>query len=160
MPITNIINVEDIITITISDSTVITKIYIDSLDNSSNMYSTTDSLHTNVISTISQSTNIITIDASSLILDNSAFIVTLTYATGSVTSFYYDKEELYYAKVKLLTEPYNAILEDADQDLIQSTILRSNLFDYAVTNSLLEDQISLYKDLSRLLDISIITETV
>jgi len=53
MTITNITNIADVITITINDSTVITKIYIDALENSSNMYSTTDDLHTNVISTIS-----------------------------------------------------------------------------------------------------------
>lgn len=153
MKITNIKLVNGIITITLDSSASVDKVYIDTLDNDKNKYSSVDSEHTYVIDDPDTHSNTIQIDSKTLSpeLDTSAFTVLI----NGVLGFYYDDKELYYKEVELLTTYCSTCLDKWQKEAMVVFMLKKQLLDYAIANNLVEDQISYYIDLARMLRIDV-----
>ena len=128
------------------------KIWIDTLDNVDNMYSTKDSDHSYTITEFDgQEDDDVAINFDRVPgLDKSAFIVT---ADGDDIGFYFDDNELLYKEVDLLTNYCSTCLDQHQKERIVLFMVKFNLFQYAVENELLEDQIQYYMDLARLVGI-------
>lgn len=152
MKINKIQIVNDKLTITLDSSAQsITKVYIDTLLNDKNKYSVEDSEHDWVITDFTTSENSILIDFKELYpeLDTSAFTV---YING-VLGFYYDEKEIYYKEIELLTTNCSTCLDKEQKERMVLFMLKQQLLEYAVNNNLVEDQISFYRDLARMLKI-------
>lgn len=85
-------------------------------------------------------------------LEETAYIVTVI-TDETVRELVYDKNNLYHSTVSLLTSFCNTCLDKHQKEKIMLYGLKSQLFDYAMVNDLLEDSISYYTDICRLLDI-------
>lgn len=85
-------------------------------------------------------------------LEETAYIVTII-ADETVRELVYDKNNLYHNAVSLLTSFCNTCLDKHQKEKIMLYGLKSQLFDYAMVNDLLEDSISYYTDICRLLGI-------
>lgn len=156
MKITDINILDNTIKVTIQDieSAEITKVYIDSIYNYNNIFSSKDEDHTFTIDQFSTLDNSIQIDLSSNEdIDTSAFIVTI----NGESAFYFDKQELYYKQIELLTEHCSTCLDKEQKEKIVLFILKYQLLQYAISNNLLEDQINYYKDIARMLKIDVIS---
>lgn len=128
-------------------------VYIDIVENHENKYSDKDEDHTYAVRNFNVGGNQIAIDLNTLDpeLDRSAFIVNVN---GEV-AFYYDKKELYYRQVELLTTYCSTCLDKQQKDRMVLFVMKQQLLDYAVANDLLDDQIDYYKDLARMLSIDL-----
>lgn len=131
-----------------SPSASIAKLYIDSLDNNINKYSTDEDKHDYVIIDMSKVGNTITVVMLPE-LDTSAFTITI----NGILGFYYDDKELYYKQIELLTTYCNTCLDKEQKENVVVFNMRSNLLKYSLTNDLTEDAISHYKDIVRMLNI-------
>lgn len=136
-----------------TDGSSIDKVYIDTLDNEQNKYAEEDNKHTYVINKFETTDNLVHIELDELVpeLDRSAFTVSINGTVG----FYFDKQELYYKQIDLLTNYCSTCLDKHQKELMVLFLLKQNLLEYAVSNNLLEDQISYYKDLARMLHIDL-----
>lgn len=152
MKITNISLVDNTLTISLDSSASISNVYIDTLDNDKNKYSTNKEDHTWAPGINQQGNNII-IDTTTLKpeLDSSAF----TILVDNVLGFYYDEKELYNKEICLLTEFCSTCLDKAQKEREVLFVIKHELLQYAKENDLLEDQINLYKDIARMLNIDI-----
>lgn len=156
MKITDINILDNTINITVdnTESAEITKVYIDSIYNYDNIFSPKDEDHTFTIDQFSTLDNKIQIDLSSNEdIDTSAFIITI----DGKSAFYFDKQELYYKQIELLTEHCSTCLDKEQKEKIVLFILKYQLLQYAISNDLLEDQINYYKDIARMLKIDVIS---
>lgn len=135
-----------------------TKVYIDSVCNSANVYSMEDDKHDHSFKDLKD------LDTSNKFeyeinlpegLDMSAFTVTANYSESSEAALYYDTKELYYKEVNLLTEYCNTCLDKQQKEKLVLFILKQQLFQYAIENNLIDDQIAYYKDLARMLKIEV-----
>lgn len=151
MKIANITIEENNIVITLDAATEVTKVYIDTLDNDANKYSATDSEHIWTIADFTMEGSKITIDYTVLDpeLDKSAFTVLI----NNVLGFYYDEKELYNKEICLLTEFCSTCLDKAEKEREVLFVIKYELMKYAKDNELIEDQISTYRDLARMLNI-------
>lgn len=143
--------VDNILTITLDETTSVSKVWIDTLDNYDNMYSAEDDKHSYVITSPQISRNTVQIDVETLSpeLDTSAFLVTINGSMG----FYYDKKELYYKEIDLLTNYCSTCLDKHQKERMVLFMTKYHLFQYAVENDLVEDQVNYYIDLARMLGI-------
>lgn len=151
MKIANITIEENNVVITLDAAAEVTKVYIDTLDNDANKYSATDSEHIWVITDFTMEDSTITIDYTVLDpeLDRSAFTVLI----NDVLGFYYDEKELYNKEICLLTEFCSTCLDKAEKEREVLFVIKYELMKYAKDNELIEDQISTYRDLARMLNI-------
>lgn len=136
-----------------TDINSIDKIYIDSIYNYDNIFSTDNGDHNFTITEFTKPNNTtieITLDNE---FDVSAFIVTI----NGVSAFYFDKQELYYKSVELLVNHCSTCLDKEQKERIMLLVLKKQLLEYAVNNSLLEDQVNYYKDIARMLKIDVIS---
>ncbi len=156
----NIIGIQilgDVLSITMSeqiyDVDAIPTIYIDIVENEENKYSEKSEDHTYKVEEFAVADNTISFPLSWLEpeLDRSAFIVNVN---GEV-AFYYDKKELYYRQVELMTTYCSTCLDKQQKDRMVLFVMKQQLLDYAVANNLLDDQIDYYKDLARMLSIDL-----
>lgn len=138
--------------ITLDSSNNVTKMYLDSVTNSQNIYSEDDSEHTHTITDSLGNNSTFTLDISA-IKDN-AFIVTVI-AESKATALAIDDKELYYSKVRMLTNFCDTCMNKCQKEKIIMVELRSNLLDYAVSNGMTDDAIRHYIDLDRILNDSI-----
>lgn len=143
--------IDNMINITVDASLSTSKVYIDTLDNYKNRYSSVDDDHTYVIAFPKASEKTIQIDSKELSpeLDTSAFTVLI----DGVLGFYYDDKELYYKEVELLTTYCSTCLDKEQKEGMVLFVLKKKLLDYAIENDLVEDQIAHYIDLARMLRI-------
>lgn len=129
-------------------------VYIDSINNAANIYSTNSEDHDWAISdyTIEMPSGC-TIDISTLEpeLDTSAFIVNID---GAV-AFYYNEEELYQKEICLLTEYCSTCLDKHQKHRETLFLMKHELLKYAKEHDKLQDQIELYKDIARMLNIDV-----
>lgn len=152
MKINKITVVDNIITISLdSESSAITKVYIDSLNNGINKYAVEDTKHDYAVADIVKTGNDIIIDINKLQpeLDLSAFTITI----GGVLGFYFDDKELYYKQVDTLISYCSSCLDTQQKEFMVTCSMRQELFFYALRHDLTEDAISHYIDLARLLKI-------
>lgn len=151
MSIKEITLIDGTITITLSESTEVSKVWIDNLSNVVNLYSEKDEEHTYSVTQAGTSVDTIQIDSETLSpeLDTSAFVVTI----NGVQGFYFDREELYYKEIELLTEYCSTCLDKHQKERMVLFMTRSHLLKYAIDNNLVEDQIGYYIDLARILNI-------
>ena len=127
---------DGILTIQLDAGTSANTVHIDSLDNYNNRYSANADDHTWSVS-VTAHDNPITIDLTALEpeVDLSAFTVLI----DGVLGFYYDEKELYNKEICLLTE----------------FLVKYELLKYAIENDLIEDQISIYMDIAKMLNIDV-----
>lgn len=151
MNIEKITFVDDIITITLSEATAVSKVWIDTLDNVDNLYAENDDSHSYTIMQGGTPVLSVQIDSKTLSpeLDTSAFMVTI----NGVQGFYYDEEELYYKEIDLLTKFCSTCLDKHQKERIVLFMTKYHLMQYAIENNLVEDQINYYIDLARMLNI-------
>lgn len=143
--------IDDMITITLDSATPVSKVWIDTLDNYENMYLAEDEKHSYVIDSPQMSENTIQIDSKTLSpeLDTSAFLVTVDGSRG----FYYNEKELYYKEIELLTNYCSTCLDKHQKERMVLFMTKYHLFQYALENNLIEDQVNFYIDLARMLSI-------
>lgn len=151
MKIQQITLADNIITIKLDQATVVSKVWIDTLDNIDNLYNEDDKKHSYSITQGGTSVNSIQIDSETLSpeLDTSAFVVTI----NGVQGFYYDDKELYYREIELLTNFCSTCLDRHQEERMVLFMTKYHLLQYAVANNLIEDQINYYIDLARMLNI-------
>lgn len=138
------------LTINLDSASSINKVYLDSVLNKNNMYSTVDEDHDIVIYDF-------TIESDSIIIDvteyeATSFIVNVVGTNNSV-AIAIDMKNLYYRKVNMLITFCNTCLDKHQKEKILMCDFKSQLLDYALSNSLTEDAIDYYVDICRLLDI-------
>lgn len=154
MKITDINIVNNNIVVSVDNTENISKIYIDSIYNYDNIFSINDDDHTYTIMQFNVVDNTIQIDLqSNEDIDTSAFIVTI----NGISKFYFDKKELYYKSIDLLTEYCSTCLDKEQKEKLLLFILKDELLQYAISNNILEDQVNMYKDIARLLKIDVIS---
>lgn len=143
---------DGILTIELDAGTGVDTVYIDSLDNYDNRYSANADDHTWSVS-VTAYDNPITIDLTALEpeVDLSAFTVLV----DGVLGFYYDEKELYNKEICLLTEFCSTCLDKAQKEREVLFIIKHELLKYAIENNLIEDQIAIYKDIARMLNIDV-----
>lgn len=146
-----------------ADNETVEKIYIDDLYNEENRYSLEDDKHTYTITDFTYEERytmdgdvlpgafLIDLDRLSPELDTSAFTITINGSVG----FYFDSKELYYKEVDLLTKYCSTCLDKHQKERMVLFILKQQLLQYAIDNNLIEDQISYYADLARMLKIDV-----
>ena len=151
MKILGITLVDDIITISLDESVIVSKVYIDTLNNIDNLYDDSDDAHSYCVTQAGTSVDSIQIDSKTLSpeLDTSAFVVTV----NGVQGFYYDDRELYNKEVELLTNHCSTCLDKHQKERIVLFMTKYHLMEYAKSNNLIEDQINYYIDLARMLNI-------
>ena len=139
------------IVITLDSAASVSKVWIDTLDNYENMYSAEDDKHSYVVNSPSVSGTTVQINSETLSpeLDTSSFLVTINGSTG----FYYDEKELYYKEIDLLTNFCSTCLDKHQKERMVLFMTKYHLFQYAIANNLLEDQVNYYIDLARMLGI-------
>lgn len=153
MKITNISLVNNTLTITLDSTTEVSKVYIDELGNAKGRYSAVDSDHTWAVTGFTNQGNTITIDISNLEpeLDKSAFTILI----NNVLGFYYDEKELYNKEICLLTEFCSTCLDKQQKEREILFVIKYELMKYAKEHELIEDQIAVYTDLARMLNIDV-----
>lgn len=150
MKIINSVLKDDTLTITLDANTNISKVYLDSILNQSNMYSNEDDKHTHTISNIAIEDNEIIVDVSEY--EETSFIVSvLTTSEDRDEILAINQQELYLAKVNLLNTYCSTCLDKHQKEVIVMCNFKSQLLEYALDNNLTEDSINHYIDLSRLL---------
>ena len=155
MEINNISITDNILTIDVDSTVGITSVLIDNLYNTTNMYSEDITLHTYNVTNFETTSTKISIDILQYIpnLDISAFTVNI----NGVVKFYYDAKELYYKQIDLVTENCSTCLNNYKMSIFQALLLKLYMFDYAIANNILQDQISIYTDIARILSIDLTT---
>lgn len=133
--------------ITLDSSNNITKIYLDKITNKDNILSEVDENHSEVITE-----NLGNKSEFVLTLPNieQAYIVTVIGGSKEI-GFALDAESLYKDKVSMITSFCNTCLDKQSKERIIMCEFRNNLLDYAIQNNLVNDAISHYCDLHRLL---------
>ncbi len=130
----------------------ITKVYLDGVDNSKNMYSTDDVDHQYVVTVFHTEDNIhYTIDLVNI--EDNGLVVTVISTTKDL-AFAINEEAIYFSKIGLFTSFCQTCLDNTQKEKILICELRSNLLKYAINNHLLNDAVQHYKDLSRVLNLS------
>ena len=139
------------ISVTLDEAQVVNKVWIDTLDNISNLYEEEDEKHSYTVKQSGGSIDTVTIDCSTLSpeLDTSAFVITI----NGIQGFYYDKKELYYKEIDLLTTFCSTCLDKHQKERMVLFMTKYHLLQYAEQNGLVEDQIDYYIDLARMLNI-------
>lgn len=140
----------DTLTITLDSASSVTKVYLDSVLNKKNMYSSDDDDHNYVIDSPSISDNVITINIKEH--DATSFIVSVIGSNNAV-AIAIDQKNLYYRKVNMLVTFCNTCLDKHQKEKILMCDFKSQLLEYALANQLTEDAIDYYIDLCRLLEI-------
>lgn len=154
MKITDINIVNNNIVVSVDNTENISIIYIDSIYNYDKIFSINDDDHTYTITQFNIADNTIQIDLqSNEDIDTSAFIVTI----NGISKFYFDKKELYYKSIDLLTEYCSTCLDKEQKEKLLLFILKDELLQYAISNDILEDQVNIYRDIARLLKIDVIS---
>lgn len=154
MKITDINIVNNNIVVSVDNTENISIIYIDSIYNYDKIFSINNDDHTYTITQFNIVDNTIQIDLqSNADIDTSAFIVTI----NGISKFYFDKKELYYKSIDLLTEYCSTCLDKEQKEKLLLFILKDELLQYAISNDILEDQVNIYKDIARLLKIDVIS---
>ena len=144
---------DNLIIINTDNNSEVNKICIDNLYNNSNKYSQLDEEHTYVITDFSIVGDNIQFSTDQFdSFDASAFTI---YINNKTIGFYFDKQELYYKEVDLLTTYCSTCLDKEQKERIVLFMLKQQLLEYAVANNLIEDQISYYIDLARMLNIDL-----
>lgn len=138
------------LTIVLDSASSVTKVYLDSVLNKKNMHETDDDKHDIVISNPSVTGNTITINISDY--NATSFIISVV-GTNTAHSVAYDKKNLYYQKVNMLTSFCYTCLDKHQKEKILMLQFKSQLLDYAMANGLTEDAIDYYVDICRLLNI-------
>lgn len=138
------------LTITLDSASSVTKVYLDSVLNKKNMYSSADDDHNYVIDSPSISDNVITINIKEY--DATSFIVSVIGSNNAV-AIAIDQKNLYYRKVNMLVTFCNTCLDKHQKEKILMCDFKSQLLEYALANQLTEDAIDYYIDLCRLLEI-------
>lgn len=150
MEIMNTILKNDTITITLDTKVNIHKIYLDSIMNQKNVYSDEDDKHTHVISKFVTQDNIVIVDITEY--NETSFIVSVLTSEGNRDeTIAIDQNELYLAKVNLLTTYCNTCLDEHQKRIIMMCDFRSQLLQYALERNFTKDAIEHYIDLSRML---------
>lgn len=151
MKIKEITFIDDKINITLDEATLVSKVWIDTLDNIDNLYEEDDDKHSYCKELLAESVDTIQIDSKELSpeIDTSAFVVTI----NGVQGFYYDDKELYYKEINLLTNFCSTCLDKHQKERIVLFMTKYHLLQYAIANDLVEDQINYYIDLARMLNI-------
>lgn len=141
----------NIINISLDSEQAVSKVLIDTLDNINNLYTEDDDEHSYVVEQDGDSVNNIQIDSNTLSpeLDMSAFVVTI----NGIQGFYFNDKELYYKEIDLLTNFCSTCLDKQQKERIVLFMTKYHLMQYAIENNLIEDQISYYIDLARMLNI-------
>lgn len=147
---TNIEN--DVLTITLDSASSITKVYLDSVLNSKNMYSDKDSDHDYVVTNFIVSGNNIVVDITEY--EATSFIVSVLTLSSRSESIAIDLYNLYQAKVNMLTSYCSTCLDKHQKEMIVMCDFRSQLLNYALENGLTNDAIEHYIALSRMLNIA------
>ena len=154
MKITDINIVNNNIVVSVDNTENISIIYIDSIYNYDKIFSINNDDHTYTITQFNIVDNTIQIDLqSNEDIDTSAFIVTI----NGISKFYFDKKELYYKSIDLLTEYCSTCLDKEQKEKLLLFILKDELLQYAISNDILEDQVNIYRDIARLLKIDVIS---
>lgn len=154
MKITDINIVNNNIVVSVDNTENISIIYIDSIYNYDKIFSVNNDDHTYTITQFNIVDNTIQIDLqSNEDIDTSAFIVTI----NGISKFYFDKKELYYKSIDLLTEYCSTCLDKEQKEKLLLFILKDELLQYAISNDILEDQVNIYRDIARLLKIDVIS---
>lgn len=154
MKIENISLIDNTLNITLDQSNdSVSIVYIDSLDNDSNKYSTNSDDHTWSITEFTKQDNVVSINVEALQpeLDTSAFTILIDNTLG----FYFDKDELYNKEICLLTEFCSTCLDKHQKEREVLFVIKYELLKYAIENNIIEDQISIYKDIARMLNIDV-----
>lgn len=140
----------DTITITLDAKANVHKIYLDSIINQKNMYSDEDDKHTHVISDFVAQDNTVIVNITEY--NETSFIVSVLTSEGNRDeAIAIDQNELYLAKVNLLTTYCNTCLDKHQKHIIMMCDFRSQLLQYALEHNLTKDAIEHYIDLSRML---------
>lgn len=154
MKITDINIVNNNIVVSVDNTENISIVYIDSIYNYDKIFSVNDDDHTYTITQFNIVDNTIQIDLqSNEDIDTSAFVVTI----NGISKFYFDKKELYYKSIDLLTEYCSTCLDKEQKEKLLLFILKDELLQYAISNDILEDQVNIYRDIARLLKIDVIS---
>lgn len=154
MKITDINIVNNNIVVSVDNTENISIVYIDSIYNYDKIFSINNDDHTYTITQFNIVDNTIQIDLqSNEDIDTSAFIVTI----NGMSKFYFDKKELYYKSIDLLTEYCSTCLDKEQKEKLLLFILKDELLQYAISNDILEDQVNIYRDIARLLKIDVIS---
>lgn len=154
MKITDINIVNNNIVVSVDNTENISIIYIDSIYNYDKIFSINNDDHTYTITQFNIADNTIQIDLqSNKDIDTSAFIVTI----NGISKFYFDKKELYYKSIDLLTEYCSTCLDKEQKEKLLLFMLKDELLQYAISNDILEDQVNIYRDIARLLKIDVIS---
>lgn len=154
MKITDINIVNNNIVVSVDNTKNISTIYIDSIYNYDKIFSVNNDDHTYAITQFDIVDNTIQIDLqSNEDIDTSAFIVTI----NGISKFYFDKKELYYKSIDLLTEYCSTCLDKEQKEKLLLFMLKDKLLQYAISNDILEDQVNIYRDIARLLKIDVIS---
>lgn len=150
--IDNITLIGDVLNIELDSGDNITTVYIDSLDNQHNRYSSNPDDHTWAVE-VTAYDNPININLAELEpkIDRSAFTVLVDGELG----FYYDEKELYNKEICLLTEFCSTCLDKQQKEREVLFVIKYELMKYAKENGLIEDQIAIYTDLARMLNIDV-----
>lgn len=133
--------------INLDSSNNVTKIYLDKITNKDNVLSDNNEDHCEVITENLGNKSEFTLDLQDI---EQAYIVTIIGDTKEI-GFALDEESLYKDKVSLLTSFCNTCLDKLSKERIIMCEFRNNLLDYAIQNNLINDAISHYCDLHRLL---------
>lgn len=149
MKITKATITDNTLAITLDSSYDVNKVYLDTIYNHDNMYSDSDENHSYVITDNLGNNSSFTIDISAIKED--AYIVTVV-STEKTIALAIDDKQLYYAKVRMITNFCNTCMNVCQKEKVIMVELRSNLLDYALQNDLTEDAIKHYIDLDRILN--------
>jgi hypothetical protein len=137
----------DLLQLTIEGSP--SKIYLDSIDNKANVYSDDDSVHT-VVKDLSD--NIV--EDPEMVIDMTKYNLTAVIVRiEDQVVLAVDLVNLYQRKVNMLETFCETCLDGAQKEKIVLCAFKSQLFEYAYENGLMDDAIQFYTDLCRLLEI-------
>jgi hypothetical protein len=135
----------DILTLSV-DGTV-SKVYIDSIDNRSNVYSDDDSVHT-------YTAEFEDVEPDGMIIDLSKYNLTAVIVRiEDQVVLAVDLVNLYQRKINMLETFCETCLDGVQKQKIVLCAFKSQLFEYAYENNLMDDAIQFYVDLCRLLEI-------
>lgn len=131
---------------------VITKVYLDRIDNKKNMYSEEDNDHNYVINDAILDGDTITIDITEY--NTTSFIVSVISINNRTEALAIDFDNLYQTKVNALVYYCNTCLDKHQKETIVMCDFRSQLLNYALAHNLTNDAINHYIALVRMLNIS------
>ena len=151
---------ETTIEIKLKSAMNVTAVYVDNLDNFKNAYSAVVTNHTQATVKEFGSVTQINIPFEEG-TSTSAFTVTISTADGvQEVGFYYDKDQLYYAEIDVLTNHCNTCLDKQQKERMALFILKKDLLEYAEQNNMIDNAVNFYIDLDRMLNLSKLSRSV